>query len=175
MKFIPESDLYRLVMSSKLPDAVRFQDWVCEEVLPQIRKTGGYIPVTTEDDEKTILSRALLICQRTIEQKDKLIDEQKPLVQFAKALSGSESSIHLSEMAKLLTENGHEIGRTRFYSWLRKHGYIFQHSTEPIQEWVSRGIFEVKATIVEHNHLFKETITPLVTAKGQQYFLDVFK
>lgn len=175
MLFINEDGLYDVILDSRKPEAKAFRKWVTSVVLPQIRKTGGYIPVRKEDDEKTILSRALLICQHTIEQKDKLIEEQKPLVQFAKALNGSEGSIHLSEMAKLITENGHEIGRTRFYTWLRDHGYIFQHSTEPIQEWVSRGIFEVKASIVEHNHLFKETITPLVTAKGQQYFLGLFK
>ena len=174
MKYIPEADIYRLVMSSKLPDAVRFQDWVCEEVLPQIRKTGGYIPIKNEDDEKTILAKALAICQRTLEQKDRLLTQQKPLVQFANALSGSNASIHVSEMAKLITENGFEIGRTRLFTWLRNHGYIFKHTTEPIQEWVSRGIFEVKATLVDTHHGAKETITPLITAKGQRYFLEIF-
>lgn len=174
MKYIPESDLYRLVMSSKLPDAVRFQDWVCGEVLPQIRKTGGYIPVTKEDDEKTILAKAVQILQRTVEKKEALLAAQRPQVAFANALCGSDSSIHMSEMAKLLTQNGHEIGRSRLFSWMRKHGYIFKNSTEPIQEWVSRGIFEVKATLVETHHGAKETITPLITAEGQRYFLERF-
>ena len=100
MLFINEDGLYDVILDSRKPEAKAFRKWVTSVVLPQIRKTGGYIPVRKEDDEKTILSRALLICQHTLEQKDKLIEEQKPLVQFAKALNGSEGSIHLSEMAK---------------------------------------------------------------------------
>lgn len=77
---IPEADLYRLVMRSKLPTAERFQDWVVEEVLPQIRKTGGYIPVTEEDDELTIMSKAVQIMQRTLEQKDTIIAEKQAVI-----------------------------------------------------------------------------------------------
>ncbi len=171
---INESGLYSLILSSKLPQAREFKHWVTSEVLPQIRKTGGYIPVREADDEKTILCKALMIYKRTIEEKDKLLEAQRPQVQFANALAGSDSSIHISEMAKLLTQNGHEIGRTRLFSWLRAHGYIFKNSTEPMQEWVEKGIFEVKATLVETHHGAKETITPLVTGKGQQYFLQLF-
>ena len=171
---INESGLYSLVLSSKLPQAREFKRWVTSEVLPQIRRTGGYIPVKQEDDEKTILARAVQILMKTVEQKDVLIAEQKPKVEFAEALEGSTASIHISEMAKLLTQNGHEMGRTRLFTWLRKHGYIFKDSTEPMQVWVSRGIFEVKATLIETHHGPKETITPLVTGKGQRYFLDLF-
>lgn len=174
MKYIPEADIYRLVMSSKLPYAVRFQDWVCEVVLPQIRKTGGYIPVNKEDDEKTILAKAVQILQRTVEKKEELIEAQRPQVAFANALCGSDSSIHMSEMAKLITQNGYEIGRSRLFSWMRRNGYIFKNSTEPMQEWVSKGIFEVKATLVETHHGAKESITPLITAEGQKYFLKLF-
>lgn len=174
MKYIPEADIYRLVMSSKLPYAVRFQDWVCEVVLPQIRKTGGYIPINEQDDEKTILSKAVMILQKTLAKKEELIEAQRPQVAFANALCGSNSSIRMSEMAKLLTQNGHEIGRTRLFGWMRRNGYIFKNSTEPKQEWVSRGYFEVKATLVETHHGAKESITPLITAEGQRYFLQRF-
>lgn len=174
MNYIKESDIYRLVMRSKLPDAEKFQDWVCEVVLPQIRKTGGYIPVNEQDDEKTILAKAVQILQRTIEKKDEILEAQRPQVAFANALCGSDSSIHMSEMAKLITQNGYEIGRSRLFSWMRKHGYIFKNSTEPMQEWVSKGYFEVKATLVETHHGAKESITPLITAEGQKYFLKLF-
>ena len=170
---ISESGLYSLVLSSKLPQAREFKHWVTSEVLPQIRRTGGYIPVREEDDEKTILCKALGILKRTLEQKDALLEAQRPKVQFAEALEGSASSIHISEMAKLLTENGYETGRTRFFTWLREHGYIFKQTTEPIQEWVERGIFEVKADLIEIKGHLKETITPMVTAKGQRYFLEL--
>ena len=170
--FINESGLYSLILSSKLPQAREFKHWVTSEVLPQIRKTGGYIPVKEEDDEKTILCKALMIYKRTVEEKEKLIEEQRPLVNFAKALDASEASIHISEMAKLLTENGYETGRRRFFTWLREHGFIFKTSTEPMQEWVTKGIFEVKVSLVDTHHGPKETITPMVTAKGQRYFIE---
>ena len=171
---INESGLYALILSSKLPRAREFKHWVTSEVLPQIRKTGGYIPVSREDDEKTILCKALLIYKRTIEEKDALIEEQKPKVMFADAVTSSEDSILISEMAKLLTQNGYEIGRTRFFRWLREHGYLFKNSTEPIQKWVERGIFDTHVTIINTNHGQRESITTKVTGKGQQYFINLF-
>lgn len=172
--FINESGLYALVFASKLPKAREFKHWVTSVVLPQIRKTGGYIPVSREDDEKTILCKALLIYKRTIEEKDAMIEEQKPKVMFADAVTSQDDSILISEMAKILTQNGYEIGRTRFFRWLREHGYIFKHSTEPIQKWVERGIFDTHVTIINTNHGQRESVTTKVTGKGQQYFINLF-
>lgn len=172
--FINESGLYALILSSKLPKAREFKHWVTAEVLPQIRKTGGYIKVNDNDDDNTIMARALLVAQRTIEQKNALIEEQKPKVLFADAVTSQEDSILISEMAKLLTQNGYEIGRTRLFRWLREHGYIFKHSTEPIQKWVERGIFDTHVTIVNTNHGQRKSITTKVTGKGQQYFINLF-
>jgi len=174
--FINESGLYSLILSSKLPKAKEFKHWVTGEVLPQIRMTGGYIPLNENEneDENTLLARALLIAQKTIELKDGLLEEQKPMVQFAKAVTSSEDSIMISEMAKLLTQNGYEIGRTRFFNWLREHGYIFKNSTEPIQKWVERGILDTHVSVVEINNRVFETITTKVTGKGQKYFIDMF-
>lgn len=171
---INESGLYSLILSSKLPKAREFKHWVTSDVLPQIRKTGGYIPVNREDDEKTILCKALLIYKRTIEEKEALIEEQKPKVMFADAVTSQEDSILISEMAKLLTQNGYEIGRTRLFRWLRENGYLFKHSTEPIQKWVERGIFDTHVTIINTNHGQREAITTKVTGKGQQYFINLF-
>ena len=172
--FINEDGLYDVILDSRKPEAKAFRKWVTGTVLPQIRKTGGYIPVNEQDDEKTILAKAVQILQRTLDKKEELLAAQRPQVAFANALCGSGSSIHMSELAKLITQNGHEIGRSRLFSWMRKHGYIFKNSTEPMQEWVSRGYFEVKATLVETHHGAKESITPLITAEGQKYFLSVF-
>ena len=172
--FINESGLYALVFASKLPKAREFKHWVTAEVLPQIRKTGGYIPVKAEDDEKTILCKALLIYKRTIEEKDALLEEQKPKVLFADAVTSCEDSILIGEMAKLLTQNGYEIGRTRFFRWLRDNGYLFRKSTEPIQKWVERGIFDTHVTIINTNHGQRESITTKVTGKGQKYFINLF-
>lgn len=174
MIYIDEANLYRCIFQSRKQEAEQFQNWVFEVVLPQIRKTGGYIPVSREDDEKTILCKALLIYKRTIEEKDAMIEEQKPKVMFADAVTSQDDSILISEMAKILTQNGYEIGRTRFFRWLREHGYIFKHSTEPIQKWVERGIFDTHVTIINTNHGQRESVTTKVTGKGQQYFINLF-
>ena len=171
---INESGLYSLILSSKLPKARRFKHWVTAEVLPQIRQTGGYIPLNEEDDEKMILAKAVGIYQRTIEQKDRLIAEQRPKVLFADAVTSGDDSILISEMAKLLTQNGYEIGRNRFFIWLRENGYIFKHSTEPIQKWVERGIFDTHVTLINTHHGQQERITTKVTGKGQAYFINLF-
>ena len=109
MKYIPESDIYRLVMSSKLPYAVRFQDWVCEEVLPQIRRTGGYIPVREADDEKTILAKALLICQNTIQQKNELIATLRPKADYCDLVLNSPTCYTMTQVAKGLSMTVFEL------------------------------------------------------------------
>ena len=145
---INESGLYSLILSSKLPQAREFKRWVTSEVLPQIRKTGGYIPLNAEDNEKTIMAKALEIMNRTLAQKDELIEAQKPKVAFANAVTTGDGCILISEMAKLLTRNGYVTGRTRFFRWLRENGYIFKKSTEPIQKWVEMGIFATELIAV---------------------------
>ena len=145
---INESGLYSLILSSKLPQAREFKRWVTSEVLPQIRKTGGYIPLNTEDNEKTIMAKALEIMNRTLALKDELIEAQKPKVAFANAVTTGDGCILISEMAKLLTRNGYVTGRTRFFRWLRENGYIFKKSTEPIQKWVEMGIFATELIAV---------------------------
>lgn len=168
---INESGLYSLILSSKLPRAREFKRWVTSEVLPQIRKTGGYIPLSGDDDEKTILAKAVTILQRTLKQKDDLLEAQRPKVQFAEAVTTGDGCILMSEMAKLLTRNGYPTGRTRLFGWMRANGYIFKRSTEPIQKWVERGIFATSVTVVKTHHGTEERVTTKITGKGQQYFL----
>lgn len=179
---INESGLYSLILSSKLPQAKEFKHWVTSEVLPQIRQTGGYIPIGSEEgrgkseesSEQEILSRALLIAQKTIELKSRILEQQKPKVQFAEAITASDSSILIGDLAKLITQNGFEIGRTRLFSWLRRRGYLFQHETRPIQKWVEKGLFEIQESLVSTHHGDKVCITTRVTAKGQQHFINLF-
>ena len=168
------SGLYSLILSSKLPQAREFKHWVTAVVLPQIRKTGGYIPVTKEDDEKTILCRAIQILKRTVDEKDALLEKQEPKVQFANAITASDGEILVRELAKLLTQNGIPIGQNRLFGWLRHHGYLFKRDTSPIQEWVEKGIFSTHVTLIATNHGTIERITTYVTGKGQQYFVDGF-
>lgn len=176
--FVSEDGLYDVILDSRKPSARAFRKWVTSEVLPQIRRTGGYVPLEEQDDEKTILAKAVRILNRTLEQKDvllrrkeELIEEQRPKVEFADALTAGDGCILMSELAKLLTRNGYPTGRTRLYRWMREHGYIFKRSTEPIQMWVERGIFAQSVTVIKTNHGTEERVTTKVTGKGQEYFL----
>ena len=176
--FVSEDGLYDVILDSRKPSARAFRKWVTSEVLPQIRRTGGYVPLEEQDDEKTILAKAVRILNRTLEQKDvllrrkeELLEEQRPKVEFADALTTGDGCILISELAKLLTRNGFVTGRTRLYRWMREHGYIFKRSTEPIQMWVERGIFAQSVTVIKTNHGTEERVTTKVTGKGQEYFL----
>ena len=174
MTYIGEANLYRCIFQSKKEEAKAFQDWVFGEVLPQIRKTGGYIPVRAEDDEKTVLAKALGIMKRTLEEKDRLIEEQRPMAELGKQVSGSDENIMVGEMAKILYENGIEIGRKRLFKWLRENGYIFKQSREPMQKWIERGIMAVKECWISTDHGMELAVTPMITGKGQQHFLQIF-
>ena len=168
---INESGLYSLILSSKLPRAREFKRWVTSEVLPQIRRTGGYIPLAAEDDEKTILAKAVRILNRTLEQKDELLEAQRPKVEFADAVTTGDGCILMSELAKLLTRNGYPTGRTRLFRWMRENGYIFKRSTEPIQKWVEEGIFATSVTMIKTHHGSEERVTTKVTGKVRSTFL----
>ena len=172
--FVNEDGLYDVILDSRKTSAKAFRKWVTSEVLPQIRKTGGYIPLDNEDDEKTILAKALKILNRTLQQKDELIEAQRPKVDFAEAVTTGDGCILISELAKLLTRNGYPTGRTRLFRWLRNNGYIFKRSTEPIQKWVEEGIFATSVTMIKTHHGSEERVTTKVTGKGQEYFLRKF-
>ena len=173
--FVNEDGLYDVILDSRKPSARAFRKWITSEVLPQIRKTGGYIPLNAEDNEKTIMAKALEIMNRTLAQKDELIEAQKPKVAFANAVTTGDGCILISEMAKLLTRNGYVTGRTRFFRWLRENGYIFKKSTEPIQKWVEMGIFATSVTMIHTHHGAEERVTTKVTGKGQEYFLRMLR
>lgn len=174
MTFVNEDGLYDAILDSRKPEARAFRKWVTSVVLPQIRKTGGYINVNEKDDDSTIMAKALLVAQKTIAQKEALIEAQKPKVMFAEAVTACEDSILIRDLAKLITQNGVKIGQGRLFYWLRLHGYIFQRETRPIQKWVEEGLFDTNVTLVQTHHGAKERITTKVTGKGQQYFIDGF-
>lgn len=123
--FIPEGDLYRLITHSKLPAAEKFESWVFEEVLPSIRRHGGYINRQEEMTDEELLSKALIMAQSKIEEKNRLINEQeqqlqrmKPKELFANAVAASKTSILVGDLAKILRQNGVNIGQKRLFSWL---------------------------------------------------------
>lgn len=170
--FVSEDGLYDVILDSRKPEARAFRKWVTAVVLPQIRRTGGYVPVKADDDEVTIMARALKIMTRTLERKDELLEAQRPHVEFAKALIQEGGSVLVGEFAKILTKNGFKMGATRLFNWLRNNGYLFKRSTQPIQRWVERGLFEVSYAEVKHNHGFELHPTTRITPLGQRYLLE---
>ena len=127
-----------------------------------------------DDDEKMILCKALNIMKRTIEQKDELIESQKPKVLFADAVTACDDSILIRDLAKLITQNGINIGQNRLFYWLRLNGYLFKRETRPIQKWVEQGLFKTNISLIETHHGTMERCTTKVTGKGQHYFVNGF-
>ncbi|MHB9950742.1 phage antirepressor Ant [Clostridium botulinum] len=169
---IPEGDMYRLITNSELPSAEKFENWIFDEVLPQIRQTGGYIPTNKDETEEDILAKAILIAQKTIEKKNRIIEEQKPLVSFANKVVTSENSLLVREVAKLASKEGLNIGEKRLWNKLREWGLIFKNSTEPKQYGIERGIFEVVEGTRENKTGTFTYKTTRVTGKGQVYIIS---
>lgn len=180
---ISEPGLYRLVMKSRKPEAKEFQRWVTHEVLPQIRRTGGYIPATDADDDMTILAKAVMIGQRTMEQQQRKIAEQQtrivelePKARFADAVAASDGTCLVGELAKMLRQNGMDIGQNRLFRLLQADGYLGKSGSNrnvPTQRAMELGLFRIKETTVTHadGHTTVSR-TPKVTGKGQRYFID---
>ena len=181
---INESGLYSLILSSKLPTAKKFKRWVTSEVLPTIRKTGGY--VSNEDtfintylqfaDEQTkLLFKATL---NTVKQLNSKIEKDKPKVIFADAVDASHNSILVGDLAKLIKQNGVDIGRKRLFEWLRNNGYLQKHGESrnmPTQKAMELQLFEVKErTVAAPDGSIRITKTTKVTGKGQVYFVNKF-
>lgn len=175
---INESGFYTLVLSSRKDIAKPFRLWVTREVLPQIRKTGGYIPITQQDDDMSIMAKALLIADKTLKQKDELIvaqqqqlQAQQPLVDFANHVSSAKDLIDISEMAKLLSDNGINIGRNRLFTILRNNKVLMSgtHQNEPYQEYIDRGYFKTKEVIAGIGTGQRLVIKTYVTGKGQDF------
>lgn len=180
---VNEAGLYVLVLGSRKPEAHEFKRWVTHEVLPQIRKTGGYIPTTDADDDMTILAKAVMIGQRTMEaQKRKIaeqqtrIDELQPKARFADAVAASDGTCLVGELAKMLRQNGMDIGQNRLFRLLQADGYLGKSGSNrnvPAQRAMDLGLFRIKETTVTHadGHTTVSR-TPKVTGKGQRYFID---
>ncbi|WP_312401606.1 phage antirepressor KilAC domain-containing protein [Leuconostoc lactis] len=181
--FITEPQFYKLAIKANNETAERFQDWVTSEVLPAIRKHGSYM--TNEKAEALInrpndtLADLLIQAGEQLKAKDIQISEMKPKALFADAVSASQTSILVGELAKLLKQNGIEIGANRLFVWLRENGYLIKRKgtdyNMPTQRSMELGLFEIK----EHSHINSNgvnvtTKTPKVTGKGQQYFINKF-
>lgn len=192
MTVLTESGLYRSILNREIayvkePEAQafvkRFQRWVTHEVLPQIRRTGGYIPTTDADDDMTILAKAVMIGQRTMEAQKRRIAEQsehikalEPKARFADAVAASDGTCLIGELAKMLRQNGLNIGQNRLFEILRQDGYLGKNGSNrnvPTQKAMDLGLFRIKETAITHSdgHVTINR-TAKVTGKGQTYFIS---
>ena len=182
MTVINESGLYSLILSSKLEKAKEFKRWVTSEVLPAIRKHGAYLT-----DKKAYeithnpnsLADLLIQAGEQLRKKDLVIQEMQPKALFADAVATSKTSILIGDLAKILKQNGVNIGQKRLFEWLRNHGYLVKRNgadrNMPTQKSMDMGLFEIKETVVTHadGHVTISKTTK-VTGKGQQYFINKF-
>ena len=181
---INESGLYSLIMSSKLPQAKEFKRWVTHEVLPSIRKHGAYLTDNALEEALTSPDFLIKLATQLKEEKEarleaeKKIEEQKPKVIFADAVSASKTSILIGDLAKLIRQNGVEVGQKRLFEWLRQNGWLMKSGNSknmPTQRGMEMKLFEVKeGSYVDSNGVNVVTKTTKVTGKGQQYFVNVF-
>ena len=177
LTFVTESGMYALILASKLPQARQFKHWVTSEVLPSIRKTGSY------SVEKLSRKQLALMVIQAEEEKERLalenkhqaeiIEEQKPKVVFADAVIGSENNILIRDLAKLICQNGYQIGEIRLYRWLRDNKYLTLEN-KPMQRYVEQGLFYIEEGTHTENGVMKSHTVTKVTGKGQNYFINKF-
>ena len=185
MNFINESNLYKTIFQSRKEGAERFTEWVTSEVLPSIRKNGGYIAGQETLSDEELLSKALMVAQRKIDEKNNIIAMQDSRIQgmipkeiFADAVSASHTSILIGDLAKLICQNGVQIGQKRLFEWLRENNFLIKSGASrnmPKQRYVEQGLFEVKESNIQNpDGSVRITKTTKVTGKGQVYFVNKF-
>ena len=184
--FINESNLYKTIFQSRKESAERFTEWVTSEVLPSIRKSGGYIAGQEQMSDTELMAKALLVAQKQIEQRNSIIEQQKAKIEadkpktiFADAVSASKTSILIGDLAKLICQNGYKIGQKRLFEWLRENGYLIKRKGSdwnmPTQKSIEMGLFEIKeSTRIDGNGCNVTTRTPKATGKAQVYFINKF-
>ena len=185
MIFINEANLYKTIFQSRKESAERFTEWVTSEVLPSIRKNGGYIAGQETLSDEELLSKALMVAQRKIDEKNNIIAMQDSRIQgmipkeiFADAVSASHTSILVGDLAKLICQNGVQIGQKRLFEWLRENNFLIKSGASrnmPKQRYVEQGLFEVKESNIQNpDGSVRITKTTKVTGKGQVYFVNKF-
>lgn len=182
---INESGLYTLIIKSNLPKAKKFRKWVTSEVLPSIRKNGGYIAGQETLSDEELMAKALLVANNKIAERDKIIEQKqakieqmKPKEIFADAVATSHTSILVGDLAKLICQNGYQIGQKRLFDWSRENNFLIKCGSSrnmPQQRFVEQGLFEIKeSNLVNPDGSVRITKTTKVTGKGQVYFVNKF-
>lgn len=177
LTIINESGVYALVFSSKLQSAKKFKHWVTSEVLPTLRKTGSYATPQLTGEE--LMAKALIEAKSVLERQNKQIIEMKPKALFADTVAASDSSILVGQEAKLISQSGCKMGQNRFFAWLRENGYLCskgENYNMPTQKSREMDLIEIKIrTVTNPDGSVRETKTPVITGKGQIYFINKFK
>lgn len=176
---INESGLYAAILGSKLESAKRFKHWITSEVLPSIRKSGGYIAGQESMSDAELMAKALLVAQKQIEERNAQIERMKPKEIFCDAVSASKTSILVGDLAKLICQNGVSIGQKRLFAWLRDNGYLIKRNgadwNMPTQRSMEMGLCEIKESNVQNpDGSIRVTKTVKITGKGQVYFINKF-
>ena len=181
-EFIPENIFYKLCMKANNETARKFQDLVCDEILPEIRKTGGYIVTSEDETDEDIMAKAILVAQKTIERKNERIkhletkkESDAPRVSFAETIEKASDCILVREFSKIIANEGILLGEKSLYKWFREKGFIFKNSTEPMQSAVQRGLFKVSERVIKAVTGDIVRSTTKITGKGQIYFLGLLK
>lgn len=183
MLTLSESGLYFFLARSDKPKALPFQKWLAGDVIPSIRKTGGYMLTKADDTPEAIMARAVLVAQETIErlknrtaELEEDVQRMKPKELFADSVSASESSILVGQLAALLKQNGVNIGQNRLFERLRNDGFLIKFGERrncPTQRALEMGLFELKERTVNNpDGSVRITLTTKVTGKGQVYFVS---
>lgn len=173
---VNEAGMWRVVLRSDSPAAEPVRRWVTHEVLPAIRKTGGYSTTPALTDEQ-IVAQALQITTRRVQELEAKVEADAPKVLFADAVATSHTDILVGELAKILRGNGVEVGGTRLFDWLRRDGYLIRRQgtdwNMPTQRSMELGLFRIKETAITHSDGHTSVSkTPKVTGKGQAYFVN---
>ncbi len=173
---VSEPGFYKLVMKSRKPEAKAFQRWVTHEVLPSIRKQGGYMTARADETPEEIMARALMLAKDTMDRQQRQIAELRPKALFADAVAASDGTCLIGELAKMMRQNGVQVGQNRLFEWLRCDGFLGKTGSNrnvPTQMAMERGLFRIKETAVTHSdgHV-TVTRTPKVTGKGQTFFMS---
>lgn len=182
---VNEYGLYSLALASRKKEAKDFKRWITHEVLPSIRKNGGYIAGQETMSDEELMAKALLVANNKIAERDKIIEQKqarieqmKPKEIFADAVATSHTSILVGDLAKLICQNGVQIGQKRLFVWLRDRGYLIKSGSSynmPTQRYIEQGLFEIKeSNLVNPDGNVRITRTPKVTGKGQVYFVNKF-
>ena len=180
---ITEPGLYSAILGSRVPEAKAFKRWVTHEVLPALRRDGGYMVARADETPEETMARAVLLAQATIDRQKSRIagleaenEEMRPKALFADAVAASDGTCLIGEFAKMLRQNGVDIGQNRLFAMLREDGYlgnVGQNRNVSTQRSMDLGLFRIKETAVTHSdgHVTLSR-TPKVTGKGQRYFLE---